>query len=59
MMKEVEIANRDAILKKEIKKQEEKDFELEIVEYNRKRAAKEAELAAEKQRIKEEKEREV
>ena len=59
MMKEVEIANRDAIAKKEVKKQEEKAFELEIVEYNRKRAAKEAELAAEKQRIKEEKEREV
>lgn len=58
-MCEVEDANKRAIDVKEYKKKEEKDLEMKIVEYNRNKALREEEQAAEQRRIKEEKEREV
>ena len=45
-MVEVEEANRDAIKTKEARKQEEKDLELKIVEYNRLKAMREEEIEA-------------
>jgi hypothetical protein len=59
LMSEVEDANKRAIDVKEYKKTEEKDLEMKIVEYNRQKALREEEQAAEQRRIKEEKEREV
>jgi hypothetical protein len=59
MMEEVETANTEAIMQKERKKQEEKDLESKIVEYNRLKALREEELEAEKRLAQEEKEREV
>lgn len=59
MMGEVEDANKRAIDVKDQRKQEEKDLEQQIVEYNRQKALREEEKAADIRRIKEEKEREV
>ena len=59
MMGEVEEANKRAIEVKENRKKEEKDLEQQIVDYNRNKALREEEKAAELKRIKEEKEREV
>lgn len=59
MMAEVEEANKRAIEVKDIRKKEEKDLEQQIVEYNKSKAQREEEKAAELKRIKEEKEREV
>ena len=59
MMLEVEDANKRAIDVKDKKKQEEKDLDLKIVEYNRQRALREEERLAEEKRVKDEKEREV
>ncbi len=59
MMAEVEEANKRAIDVKDMRKREEKDLEQQIVEYNRQKALREEEKAAELQRVKEEKEREV
>jgi hypothetical protein len=58
-MGEVEDANRKAIDIKDVKKKEEKDLEMKIVDYNRQKALREEEQHAELKRIKEEKEREV
>ena len=58
-MSEVESANKKAIDVKDLKKREEKDLELKIVEYNKSKAQREEEQQAELRRIKEEKEREV
>lgn len=58
-MAEVESANKKAIDVKDLKKREEKDLELKIVEYNKSKAQREEEQQAELKRIKEEKEREV
>lgn len=58
-MAEVESANKKAIDVKDLKKREEKDLELKIVEYNKSKAQREEEQQAELRRIKEEKEREV
>ncbi len=46
-MCEVEDANKRAIDVKEYKKKEEKDLEMKIVEYNRNKALREEEQAAE------------
>jgi hypothetical protein len=59
MMVEVEHANHEAISEKDRKKQEEKDLENKIVEYNRLRALREEEVEEEKRLSREEKEREV
>ena len=59
MMGEVEEANKRAIEVKDSRKKEEKDLEQGIVEYNRSKAQREEEKAADSKRIKEEKEREV
>ncbi len=59
MIAEVEEANKRAIEVKEHRKQEEKDLEQKIVDYNRNKALREEEKAAELKRVKEEKEREV
>lgn len=59
LMNEVEDANKKAIDVKEYKKLEEKQLEMKIVDYNRQKALREEEQAAEQRRIKEEKEREV
>lgn len=59
LMSEVESANKKAIDVKDLKKREEKDLELKIVEYNKSKAQREEEQQAELRRIKEEKEREV
>jgi hypothetical protein len=58
-MGEVEDANRKAIDIKDVKKKEEKDLEMKIVDYNRQKALREEEQHSELKRIKEEKEREV
>ncbi len=58
-MAEVEDANKKAIEVKDVRKKEEKDLELKIVDYNRQNTLREEEQAAELRRIKEEKEREV
>lgn len=58
-MQEVEEANKRAIDVKEQRKLQEKEMEMQIVEYNRQKALREEEHLAEQQRIKEEKEREV
>lgn len=58
-MAEVEEANKRAIDVKDFKKGQEKELEMKIVEYNRQKALREEEQAAEQRRIKEEKEREV
>ena len=58
-MTEVEDANRKAIDIKDSRKQEEKNLETKIVDYNRQKALREEEQQAEQRRIKEEKEREV
>jgi hypothetical protein len=59
MIAEVEVANKRAIEVKEQRKNEEKNLEQQIVEYNRAKAQREEEKQAELKRIKEEKEREV
>ncbi len=59
MIAEVEEANKRAIEVKDQRKKEEKDLEQQIVDYNRAKAQREEEKAAELKRIKEEKEREV
>jgi fumarylacetoacetate (FAA) hydrolase family protein len=59
MIAEVEVANKRAIEVKENRKQEEKDLEQKIVDYNRAKAQREEEKVADLKRIKEEKEREV
>ena len=59
MMAEVEEANKVAILVKEKKKQELWEEDQKIVEYNRQKALREEEHAAELLRIKDEKEKEV
>jgi hypothetical protein len=58
-MAEVEEANKRAIDVKETKKVQEKELEMKIVDYNRQKALREEEQAAELRRVKEEKEREV
>lgn len=58
-MAEVEAANKKAIEVKDVKKREEKDLEMKIVEYNKSKAQREEEQLAEIRRIKEDKEREV
>ena len=59
LMGDVEDANKRAIDVKDGKKKEEKDLEMKIVDYNRQKAMREEEQAAELRRAKEEKEREV
>ena len=59
LMGDVEDANKRAIDVKDGKKKEEKDLEMKIVDYNRQKAMREEEQAAELRRVKEEKEREV
>jgi hypothetical protein len=59
MMGEVEDANRKQVTVKEYKKQEEKDIEQKIVEYNKHKTMREEEHIAEQKRIKDEKERDV
>ena len=59
MMGEVEEANKRAIDVKDQRKREEKDLEQQIVDYNRSKAQREEEKAADLKRVKEEKEREV
>jgi len=58
-MGEVEDANRKQVTVKENKKQEEKDIEQKIVEYNRLKTMREEEHISEQKRIKDEKERDV
>ena len=59
MMEEVGVANKQAIQVKEQAKEREKQAEQEIIDYNKKKAAREEEKAAEDRRLREEKEREV
>ncbi len=59
MMTEVEAANHEAIAVKAKKIMEEKELEQKIVEYNKNKAMREEEEAAEKRRIQQEKERET
>lgn len=59
MVKEVEEANHKAIYDKEAKRQKERDLDSKIMEYNRQKAQREADRAAEEKAIKDEKEREV
>jgi hypothetical protein len=59
MMKEVEAANHEAITVKTKKIMEEKDLEQKIVDYNKNKAMREEEEAAEKRRIQQDKERET
>jgi Na+-transporting NADH:ubiquinone oxidoreductase subunit NqrC len=58
-MSEVEDANKKAIEVKDLKKVEEKELEMKIVDYNRQKTLREEEQLHEARRIKEEKEREV
>ena len=58
-IKEVAAANAQAIEMKEVAKKREKDLELEIIEYNRKRDEAENAKNAEAARLREEKERET
>ena len=58
-MVEVEEANKRAIDSKEYKKVEEKQLEMKIVDYNKSKAQREEEQAAEHKRVKDEKEKEV
>lgn len=59
LMMEVEESNKRAIDIKDVKKKEEKDLEMKIVEYNKAKSMREEENLAELRRIKDEKEREV
>ena len=59
MMKEVEAANHEAITVKSKKIMEEKDLEQKIVDYNKNKAMREEEEAAEKRRIQQDKDRET
>ena len=59
LMLEVEEANRSAISGKEKKKEEERQLEAEIVEYNRLKAQREEEIELDKKKAQEEKEKEV
>lgn len=59
MMREVEVANHEAIDRKEGLKVKEKDEEQAIVNYNKKRVQREEEKAAEDARVREDKEREI
>ena len=58
-IKEVAAANAQAIEMKEVAKKREKDLELEIIEYNRKRDEAENAKNAEAARLREEKEKET
>jgi hypothetical protein len=58
-MLEVEETNKRAIYAKESKKQEERDLDNKIADYNKSKAMREEERFAEEKRIKDEKEREV
>lgn len=59
MMVQVELSNADAIAVKESRKMEEKRLEQGIVDYNKKKAAKEEQMATEAARVREEKEKEI
>jgi len=59
MMEEVGVANKQSIQAKEQAKEREKQAEQEIIDYNKRKAAREEEKAAEDRRVREEKEREV
>lgn len=59
MMEEVAVANKQSIQEKEKAKEREKTADEEIIKYNKQKAAREEEKAAEDRRVREEKEREV
>lgn len=58
-IKEVAAANAQAIEMKEVAKKREKDLELEIIEYNRKRDEAESAKNKEAAALREEKEKEI
>lgn len=58
-MLEVEESNKRAINAKESKKQEERDLDNKISDYNKSKAMREEERMGEERRIKEDKERDV
>lgn len=59
MMAQVEVSNQKAIDAKQARKLEEQKMEQSIVDYNKKKAAKEEAMAAEAARIRDEKEKEI